>query len=152
MKKLLIAFFLSSLILSCEKTSPNTNDDIQEEQDTYFIRYISDRAIGIISYTTEDGGGQSLTTNSYTEFERTIGPVYTGFSCSFTVDRGTGVRDIPVRIEVKKNEEPFVVKVEGNRVTIAIFRTENPCVPGSIPGDTTLKIRELQKCGSLFLL
>ena len=32
---------------------------------------------------------------------------------SFTVDRGTGVRDIPVRIEVKKNEEPFVVKVEG---------------------------------------
>ena len=30
-------------------------------------------------------------------------------------------------------------------------RTENPCVPGSIPGDTTLKIRELQKCDSLFL-
>ena len=34
-----------------------------------------------------------------------------------------------------------------NRVTIAIFRTENPCVPGSIPGDTTedktLKIRLL---------
>ena len=114
MKKLLIAFFLCSLMLSCEKTCPNTtNDGIKEEQDTYFIRYISDRAIGIISYTTEDGGGQSLTTNSYTEFERTIGPVYTGFSCSFTVDRGTGVRDIPVRIEVKNNEEPFVVKVEG---------------------------------------
>ena len=106
MKKLLIAFFLCSLMLSCEKTCPNT-------QDTYFIRYIADRAIGIISYTTEDGDRQSLTTNSYTKFERTIGPVYTGFSCSFTVDRGTGVRDIPVRIEVKKNEEPFVVKVEG---------------------------------------
>ena len=30
-------------------------------------------------------------------------------------------------------------------------RTENPCVPGSIPGDTTLKIRELQKRDSLFL-
>ena len=30
-------------------------------------------------------------------------------------------------------------------------RTENPCVPGSIPGDTTLKIRELQKCDSLIL-
>ena len=29
-------------------------------------------------------------------------------------------------------------------------RTENPCVPGSIPGDTTLKIRELQRCDSLF--
>ena len=31
-------------------------------------------------------------------------------------------------------------------------RTENPCVPGSIPGDTTLKIRELQKCDSLFFV
>ena len=31
-------------------------------------------------------------------------------------------------------------------------RTENPCVPGSIPGGTTLKVRELQKCSSLFLL
>ena len=31
-------------------------------------------------------------------------------------------------------------------------RTENPCVPGSIPGGTTLKIRELQQCSSLFLL
>ena len=30
-------------------------------------------------------------------------------------------------------------------------RTENPCVPGSIPGGTTLKERELQKCDSLFL-
>ena len=31
-------------------------------------------------------------------------------------------------------------------------RTENPCVPGSIPGGTTLKIRELQMRSSLFLL
>ena len=37
-----------------------------------------------------------------------------------------------------------------NRVTIAIFRTENPCVPGSIPGDTTLKIRELQNVTLFF--
>ena len=115
MKNLLIAFFLCSLMLSCEKTCPNTtNYDIKEKQDTYFIRYISDRAIGIISYTTEDRSRQSLTTNSYTKFERTIGPVYAGFSCSFTIE-GTGIRDIPVRIEVKKNEEPFVVKVEGIR-------------------------------------
>ena len=31
-------------------------------------------------------------------------------------------------------------------------RTENPCVPGSIPGGTTLKVRELQKCDSLFFI
>ena len=29
-------------------------------------------------------------------------------------------------------------------------RTENPCVPGSIPGGTTVEVRELQKCDSLF--
>ena len=29
-------------------------------------------------------------------------------------------------------------------------RTENPCVPGSIPGGTTLKIRELQQNVALF--
>ena len=29
-------------------------------------------------------------------------------------------------------------------------RTENPCVPGSIPGGTTLEIRELLKRVALF--
>ena len=29
-------------------------------------------------------------------------------------------------------------------------RTENPCVPGSIPGGTTLEIRELLKWVTLF--
>ena len=35
-----------------------------------------------------------------------------------------------------------------NRVTIAIFRTENPCVPGSIPGDTT---SESESCSNVTL-
>ena len=29
-------------------------------------------------------------------------------------------------------------------------RTENPCVPGSIPGDTTLKIKQLQHKSNCF--
>ena len=42
-------------------------------------------------------------------------------------------------------------KINGVIAQLVEQRTENPCVPGSIPGDTTLKIRELQKCDSLFL-
>ena len=41
-------------------------------------------------------------------------------------------------------------KINGVIAQLVEQRTENPCVPGSIPGDTTLKIRELQKCDSLF--
>ena len=43
-------------------------------------------------------------------------------------------------------------KINGVIAQLVEQRTENPCVPGSIPGDTTLKIRELQKCGSLFFV
>lgn len=114
MKKLLLFAFFCSLMLSCDKTCPNSNTDGNKEgKDTYFVKYISDRAIGIITYTDVGGHGKSITTNSYIDFERTIGPVNTGFSCSFRVDRGTGIKDIPVRIEVKRNDEPFVVKAEG---------------------------------------
>ena len=34
-------------------------------------------------------------------------------------------------------------KINGVIAQLVEQRTENPCVPGSIPGDTTLKIREL---------
>ena len=46
-------------------------------------------------------------------------------------------------------------KQDGAIAQLVEQRTENPCVPGSIPGGTTsktLQIRELQKCNSLFLL
>lgn len=71
-----------------------------------------DHAIGWISYTKADGKVENIRTDSYIDFERTVGPGSAGFTCHFIVDRGTGVNDIPVRIEVKKNEEPFVVKIE----------------------------------------
>ena len=47
----------------------------------------------------------------------------------------------------------FAIPKQKNGVIAQLVeqRTENPCVPGSIPGDTTRK-RELQKCGSLFYL
>ena len=39
-----------------------------------------------------------------------------------------------------------------NRVTIAIFRTENPCVPGSIPGDTTSESESYRNVTLFFVL
>ena len=44
-----------------------------------------------------------------------------------------------------------LAKRKGAIAQLVEQRTENPCVPGSIPGGTTLKERELQRCDSLFL-
>ena len=71
--------------------------------------------VAYVTYTKEDGTKTTLTRPSTENgvFERIVGPVYKGFSCTFSIDRGTGINDIPLRIEIKKNDEPFVVKVEG---------------------------------------
>ena len=50
---------------------------------------------------------------------------------------------------LKNCEKIWSLKKNGVIAQLVEQRTENPCVPGSIPGDTTLKIRELQECGSL---
>ncbi len=111
MKKYII-LLLSIICIACTKESSSAAIG-DSSQDEYYVKYISEKAIGIISYTKEDGTTFTLTQNYNQSFERTIGPVSKGFKCNFSVDRGTGVRDIPVRIEVKKNEAPFVVKEEG---------------------------------------
>ena len=102
--------------MGCSKDSqsgtPSDNGDTIE--DIYFVKYVCDKAYGTARYTNEEG--KSVTSPSVYNggsFERTIGPVAKGFKSSVTVDRGTGVRDLAVRIEVKRNDEPFVVKVEG---------------------------------------
>lgn len=104
-------------------TPDNTNQPSSIEEDIFFVKYISDKPIGTASYTNEEGKTITIrnVTGSNGVFERTIGPVYSGFKCSFSMDRGTGINDLPVRIEVKKNDQPFVVKVEGiGRVSYTI--------------------------------
>lgn len=116
LSKLLILLAALFFVISCSKdpqsNTPSNNEDNIE--DVYFVKYVCDRAYGTARYTNEEGKSvTSPTVYSGGSFERTIGPVAKGFKSSVTVDRGTGVRDLPVRIEVKRNNEPFVVKIEG---------------------------------------
>ena len=109
--------------MGCNKNNLNITDNKDTKENVYFVRYISDRPGGTASYTNEEGKTITIinVTGSNGVFERTVGPVYSGFKCSFSMDRGTGVYDLPVRIEVKRNEEPFVIKVEGiHKVTYTI--------------------------------
>ncbi len=112
MKRILFLFISLITVLACspEATQPTTD----ETQDTFFVRYIG-KSAPMVTYTNEEGKRISLTNPSTEDgvFERIIGPVYTGFKCSFSMDTGTGTK-LPLRIEVKRNDEPFVVKVEGN--------------------------------------
>ena len=110
-----ILALLATLVLtmSCSKEQ-QLNAPFDNTEDIYFVKYICEKAYGKASYVNEDGKGvTSPTVYTGGSFERTIGPVAKGFKSSVTVDRGTGIRDLPVRIEVKCNDGPFVVKAEG---------------------------------------
>ena len=116
LSKIIILLAALFLTMSCSKDpqSDTPSDSGDKIEDIYFVKYICDKAYGTARYTNEEG--KSVTSPSVYNggsFERTIGPVAKGFKSSVTVDRGTGVRDLAVRIEVKRNDEPFVVKVEG---------------------------------------
>ena len=43
-------------------------------------------------------------------------------------------------------------KNDGAIAQLVEQRTENPCVPGSIPGGTTLKIKQLLQCNCFFFM
>ena len=123
MKKVILFVIGIITLIGCNNDNLNLPNDKDGKENVYFVRYISDKPIGTASYTNEEG--KTITIRNVTGtngvFERTIGPVYSGFKCSFSMDRGTGINDLPVRIEVKRNEEPFVIKVEGtHRVTYTI--------------------------------
>lgn len=108
MRKYTILLIMSFLLLACDKGNNSETD-----RNEYYVRYISDRAVGMAYYTDADGEIVTIRNVPQGYFERTVGPVYKGFVCSFTMDRGTGICDLPVRIEVKENDAPFVVKAEG---------------------------------------
>lgn len=111
MKRLIVICIAAISALCCTPESINSTN----EKDVYFVRYVSSSSGAYVTYTKEDGTKTTLTRPSTENgvFERIVGPVYKGFSCTFSIDRGTGINDIPLRIEIKKNDEPFVVKVEG---------------------------------------
>lgn len=106
----------SFLFVSCTKGNESDNNSIEqkaETEDVYFVKYASNGLSGRYNatYTKEDGKSTSLQSIAGSDFERTVGPVEKGFKASFTITLNTGGYGA-VRIEVKKNDEPFLVKKE----------------------------------------
>lgn len=112
MKRILIFVISLIAIFACSPEASQPN--LEQTEDIFFVRYIG-KSAPMVTYTNEEGKRISLTNPSTEDgvFERIIGPVYVGFKCSFSMDTGTGTK-LPIRIEVKRNDEPFVVKAEGN--------------------------------------
>ena len=67
-----------------------------------------------VSYTDEKGATKSFSNMTSDSFERIIGPVSVGYKASFRiwVANMNDTRTRAARIEVKKDDSPFAVKVE----------------------------------------
>ena len=115
MKKIIFSVLLAmAFFCSCDKENGNIAADNKTEDatDVYFVRYSTDRVVGDLTYTDESG--KTVQVNSFSgAFERTVGPVEIGFHASISLPSS----NVPVQtcIEVKKNDQPFLVRAEGDR-------------------------------------
>lgn len=114
----LLMIVLPLCIVACTKA--DTGEVSTAEQTEYYVKYASDGLNGSgvleynVSYTDETGKKQSFSDMTADSFERVIGPVSVGFEASFriSVANYNDTRTRAARIEVKKGNGPFVVKVE----------------------------------------
>lgn len=117
----IILFGILFSFLSCNKISTIQDELRHETESIYFVKYCSQGASGRYdaTYKNENEEYIKLINISGNEFERTIGPVSKGFVCSFSIRMDYG--QPTVRIEIKKDSDPFVVKKEGiNSVSYTI--------------------------------
>ena len=120
MKKLisLLLIVLPLCFTACSK-SPADNET-PSGQSEYYVKYASDGLGGNgiyqynVSYTDEKGEQKTFSNMTADNFERTIGPVSVGFKASLRiwVNNTNDSRARAARIEVKKDNNPFVVKAE----------------------------------------
>ena len=108
---LLISVCLSGLFSSCDNKGLEPEPTPAAESQ-YFVKYRSDGLSGRYNASYRDEKGKTITLNNIagSEFERTIGPVKKGFECLFSITMD--YTKATVRIEVKKDDEPFLVKKE----------------------------------------
>ena len=119
MKKILSVLLISLLTFtftSCEgfNTPNNGGSTSQNSQDEYYVKYSIDvtgpyQHFWKISYADVDGTKTSNDGNSVKHWTVTIGPVKKGFHASVRNAMGTGMN----KIEVSKNNGPFVLKASG---------------------------------------
>ena len=107
------------LIASCTPAPVNNEENNDVAEDVYYVKYASNGLEGTysVNYTAEDGKSVGLSNIKGADFERTIGPVSKGFKARYSVQSTLNYTTVAVRIEVKKGNEPFVVKKEGVRTS-----------------------------------
>ena len=113
-----ILIVLSFCVVACSKNSPE--DDSSVKQSEYYVKYAAEGLGGSgiyeynVRYTDEKGEVKSFSNMTSDSFERIIGPVSVGFEASFRiwVANTNDTRTRAARIEVKKDNNPFVVKAE----------------------------------------
>ena len=116
----LLLFVLPLCIVACSKTPTESDSSEKQAESEYYVKYASDGLGGSgiyeynVSYTDEKGEQRSFSNMTADSFERTIGPVSKGFKASFSiwVANTNDTRTRAARIEVKKDNNPFVVKAE----------------------------------------
>lgn len=122
MKRLigLLIIVLPLCFTACSKSPADNETPVNPQESEYYVKYASDGLGGNgiyqynVSYTDEKGQEKSFSNMTADNFERTIGPVSEGFKASFRiwVNNTNDSRARAARIEVKKDNNPFVVKAE----------------------------------------
>ena len=105
---------------ACSKSPADNETPEKSRESEYYVEYVSEGlgGNGIYQYnvtcTDEKGEQKSFSNMTADNFERTIGPVSEGFKARFRiwVNNTNDSRARAARIEVKKDDNPFVVKAE----------------------------------------
>lgn len=110
-------FFVAIIVMSTISCSKDNNNETNEGDAVYFVKYVA-------KFTATGGGGVLNTQITYTtptgtktetltrgnEFSIIEGPFEKGKNVSISSSLSSGPYSEYSRIEVQKNEEPFVVK------------------------------------------
>lgn len=120
-KKISLLLTLGILFFAtlCAKESPDVNDA------SYYVKYASDGFKSynkyVVTYTDENGETVRLSDFRGDDFERTIGPVPRGFKAEYSItctsSQYTNIA-VGLRIEVKKDNGPFVIKKDAVKESI----------------------------------
>lgn len=124
----LLFIILCAILTGCAKEN---KDNEQIEETLYYVKYVSEGLDGNgiyaynVSYTDETGSSRSFSNMTSDTFERTIGPVKVGFKASLriSVSNTNDERARAARIEIKKGNEPFVVKAGNSSQRIGVSVT-----------------------------
>lgn len=116
MKKTLGLFLLLFNLCLCspQQKQELIEDTTTEKEAVYYVKYASDGIRGAynVEYTLESGKKHALPNMDGDTFERTVGPVSKGFVANYSIAPHVSTCIVNARIEVKKDDSPFVVKAE----------------------------------------